>query len=66
MWEIVGGVVRHRDPVAKVKIAKFFPGVFAGDSRKFPAIRYTQVLQCSPASVVLAQARPNNTFVNNN
>ena len=45
MWEIVGGAVRYRDLVAKIKIAKFFPGVFVGDSRnlcsrKFPAIRY--------------------------
>ena len=35
MWEIVGGVVRYRDLVVKIKIAKFFPGVFVGDSRKF-------------------------------
>ena len=28
MREIVGGVVRYRDLVAKIKIAKFFPGVF--------------------------------------
>ena len=32
---IVEGVVRHRDLVAKIKIVKFFPGVFVGDSRKF-------------------------------
>ena len=31
MQEIVGGVVRHRDLVAKIKIAKFFPGMFVGD-----------------------------------
>ena len=35
MQEIVGGVVRYCDLVAKIKIAKFFPGVFVGDSRKF-------------------------------
>ena len=36
--EIVGGVVRHRDLVAKKKIAKFFfPGVFVGTSLKFMA-----------------------------
>ena len=35
MREIVGGVVRYRDLVAKIKIAKFFPGEFVGDSRKF-------------------------------
>ena len=35
MREIVGGVVRYRDLVAKIKIAIFFPGVFVGDSRKF-------------------------------
>ena len=44
MQEIVGGVVRYRDLVAKIKIMKFFLGVFVGDSRKFvfakfPAIR---------------------------
>ena len=27
MREIVGGVVRYHDLVAKIKIAKFFPGV---------------------------------------
>ena len=27
MREIVAGVVRYRDLVAKIKIAKFFPGV---------------------------------------
>ena len=27
MQEIVGGVVRHRDLVAKIKIVKFFPGM---------------------------------------
>ena len=32
---IVEGVVRHRDLVAKIKITKFFPGMFVGDSRKF-------------------------------
>ena len=35
MREIVGGVLRYRDLVAKINIAKFFPGVFFGDSRKF-------------------------------
>ena len=34
MWEIVGGVVRHCDLVAKVKITKFFPW-HVGDSQKF-------------------------------
>ena len=34
-------VVRRRDLVLKIKIARnFFSGVFVGDSRKFPAIRY--------------------------
>ena len=46
MQEIVGGVVRYRDLVAKIKIANFF---FLACllvirenlcSRKFPAIRY--------------------------
>ena len=40
MWEIVGGVVRHRDIVVKIKITNFFLSVFVGDSRKFPAIWY--------------------------
>ena len=31
MWEIVGGVVRHRALVEKIKIAKFFPGVLVSD-----------------------------------
>ena len=35
MREIVGGVVRYHDLVAKIKIAKFFPSVFVGDLRKF-------------------------------
>ena len=35
MQEIIGGVVRYRDLIAKIKIAKFFPGVFVGDSHKF-------------------------------
>ena len=44
MQEIVGGVVRYRDLVAKIKITKFFPDMFVGDwqklcSRKFPVIR---------------------------
>ena len=34
-WEIVWGVVRRRNHVAKLKIAKFFLGLFVGDSRKF-------------------------------
>ena len=33
----VGGVVRYCDLVAKIKIAKFFPGMFVGDSRKICA-----------------------------
>ena len=33
--EIVEGVVRDCDLVAKLKIAIFPPGVFVGDSRKF-------------------------------
>ena len=44
MREIVEGVVRHRDLVAKIKIVDFFPGVFVGDSRKFvlaKIFRYT-------------------------
>ena len=32
--KIVGGVIRGRDLVAQLKIAIFFPGVFAVDSRK--------------------------------
>ena len=32
--EIVGGVVRDHDLVAKLNIAKFLPGVFVGDSQK--------------------------------
>ena len=46
MWEIVGGVVRYRDLVAKIKIAKYFPGVFVDDSRKFVLVkisRYTVI-----------------------
>ena len=35
MWEIIGGVARHHDLVAKIKIVKFFPGMFDGDSQKF-------------------------------
>ena len=35
MQEIVGGVVRHHDLVAKMKIAKFFLAMFVRDSRKF-------------------------------
>ena len=35
MQEIVGGVVKYRDLVAKIKIANIFSGVFVGDSRKF-------------------------------
>ena len=35
MWEIVGGVVRYRDLVAKKKLRNFFPGMFFGDSLKF-------------------------------
>ena len=31
VWEIVGGVVRYCDLVGKIKLAKFFPGVFVGD-----------------------------------
>ena len=47
--EIVGGVDRHRDLVAKKKIANFFfPGVLVIRenlcSRKFPAIRYAVML----------------------
>ena len=40
MREIVGGVVRHRDRVTKLKIV--FLGVFVGDFclQTFPAIRY--------------------------
>ena len=41
------GVVLECDQVAKLKIAKIFPGVFAGDSRKFMIAkisRYTVIL----------------------
>ena len=45
----VGGVVRHRDLVAKIKIAKnFFSGLFVGDSRTFMLAkisRYTVVMK---------------------
>ena len=34
MCEIVWGVVRDCDLVTKLKIAKFFPDVFVGDSQK--------------------------------
>ena len=39
-------MVRHRDLVAKIKIAKFFPGVFVGDLKFMLAkiSRYTVVL----------------------
>ena len=53
MREIVGGVVRYRDLVAKIKIAKFFPGVLVICenlcSQKFPTIWYHE----RPLSFVL-------------
>ena len=33
MREILGGAVRHCDLVVKIKITKFFSGVFIGDLR---------------------------------
>ena len=51
MWKIVGGVVRYRDFVVKIKKkANFFPGVFVGDSRKFvhaKISRYTVIEICN-------------------
>ena len=47
MWEIVGGVVRYCDLVAKIHTAKFFPGVFVGDSRKFVLAKISRyVVSC--------------------
>ena len=39
MHEIVEGVVRDRDLVAKLRIQNFFPGMFVGDSRKFMLVK---------------------------
>ena len=41
--EIVGGVVRHHDLVAKIKITKyFFHGMFVGDSWKFMLVKISR------------------------
>ena len=60
MRQIVGGVVRYRDLVAKIKIAKFFSCVFVGDSRKFVLAkisRYTvgRRVYKAPGRAALAQ-----------
>ena len=52
MLEIVGGVIRYRDLVAKIKIAKnFFPDMLVIRenlcSRKFPAVRYSLRTLCT-------------------
>ena len=46
VWEIVGGVVRYRDLVGKIKLAKFFPGVFVGDLRKFVLAKISRYMVC--------------------
>ena len=66
MLEIVGGMVRYCDLVAKIKIAKFFPDmlvIFENlSSQKFPAVRFivsildvTHVIKCIRFSSSLAQ-----------
>ena len=44
MHEIVEGVVRDRDLVAKLRIQNFFPGMFVGDSRKFMLVKFIQYM----------------------
>ena len=39
MRDIVGAVVRDCDLVAKLKIMKFFPGVFVGDLQEFMLVK---------------------------
>ena len=46
MREIVGGVVRYRDLVAKIKSRNFFPGEFVGDSRKFVLAKISRYTVC--------------------
>ena len=51
MREIVRGVVRYRDLVTKIKIAKFFPGVFVSDSQKFVLAKISHYTVCGRDSV---------------
>ena len=53
-------VIEHKFALARVQICLFHLNIqYMATSKQTYIHTYTRVLQCSPASVGLAQARPN-------